>query len=38
MYSRAQCDPSERHAIGPIPSNDRDKLEKRRTMAILGID
>ncbi len=24
-----RCDPSERHAIGTVPSNDRDKLEKR---------
>jgi hypothetical protein len=30
--------PSERHAIGTVPSNDRDKLEKRRTTAILRND
>ena len=35
---RCRCDPSERHAIGTVPSDDRDKLEKRRTAAILRND
>ena len=38
MYSLGGVTPIEQHGIGTVASNVRDKLEKRRTTAILRND